>query len=144
MTWKSILKNEDDVDRLLSSLGYKNIGEDERGRDFGVYGDDVYEKGEEIIAVDKVFEFLPSNVILHNGAIMSWQMGNEETIVAGDNKEDVKKIFDNITRGAESRKVNWYGRSNTLYITNARDWRDAQQEDSALGAEENYSFNRED
>ena len=143
MSWKEILKSEDDADRILTSLGYKRIGKDDRANNLYVWGGIVYEKGEEMLAVDTGFEFPPSNAVLHNGNIQSWQMGEEMNIVAGDNKEDIKKIFDIITKGARSKKIQWMSRQNTLYIIDSSEWRDAQGEDSALGAEQNYAFNQE-
>jgi hypothetical protein len=142
MSWKTILKN-DDANRILTSLGYKLIGKDDRSSKLHVWGGVVYEKGEEILALDDKYDFPPSNAVLHDGNIQSWQMGEETNIVAGDNKEDIKKIFDIITRGARSKKIDWMYSPNTLYIIDSSEWRDAQGEDSALGAEENYAFNQE-
>lgn len=143
MRWQSILKNSVS-DRILNKLGYTLVGKDDRASKLYVWSGVVYEKGEEIIALTDLFDFPPSNVILHDGKIMSWQFGEENVIVAGDNKEDIQKIFDELIRNAKKTKnVIWMGKKNTGYILDAGVWDDAQQEDSALGAEENYRFNRE-
>ena len=144
MTWFQLLK-VNTAESILNHLGYELSAEDEdKGSNYNVFGDTVYKKGEELMAVDELFGFPPSNVILHNNTIQTWAYGEENVVVAGDNNDDVKKIFDIITKGAESKKVHWFSRPNTLYIVDDFEWNTTQQEDNALGAKENYKFNQED
>ena len=144
MTWFQLLK-VNTVESILNHLGYELSAEDEdKDSNYNVFGGNVYKKGEELMAVDSGFGFPPSNVILHNNTIQTWAYGGEHVVVAGDNNDDVKKIFDIITKGAKSKKVDWNWQPNTLYIIDDFEWNEWQQEDSALGAEENYKFNQED